>query len=312
MRPLKKIACIGEVMIEMVTHADDQTSLNIAGDTYNTAVYLSHLLENSDCDVSYVTALGKDKFSDRVLRDMRDHGIRTDHVEIRDDKVIGLYAIDTDDQGERSFTYWRSDSAARTMFREPATIDVKSLMDFDLVFLSGITLAILPFETREALFAQLDQFRLSGGLVAYDSNFRPQLWGSKEIAQSVNAQMWARTDIGLPSVDDEMEIYDEDDRALVLDRLSTAGIWHGALKQGDAGPVSLLPEAKQTHTWPPVQSVVDTTAAGDSFNAGFLAGVAAGTDTEQAMEIGHSLASEVIQHRGAIVPWQNIRTRVGG
>ncbi|WP_146343780.1 sugar kinase [Phaeobacter marinintestinus] len=310
MNPLNKIACIGEVMIELVTQADGHTDLNIAGDTYNTAVYLAHLLAETDSQVSYVTALGQDRFSKRVLSDMEQHGIMADYVEIRDDKVIGLYAIDTDANGERSFTYWRSDSAARTLFSEPAQIGLDQLMGFDLIFLSGITLAILPEGTRQALFDLLDQFRLAGGLVAYDSNHRPQLWNTIDQARAVNAQMWARTDIGLPSVDDEMAIFGETDEISVLSRLRTAGLQQGALKQGATGPVALSPDVAP-QSWPPVQSVIDTTAAGDSFNAGFLAGIATGTGPEKAMELGHALASEVIQHRGAIVPWQNISTRTG-
>lgn len=309
MKPMKKIACIGEVMIELVTNADEQTDLNIAGDTYNTAVYLARLLADTDTEVSYITALGQDRFSNRVLKDMAHHGIVSEHVEIRDDKVIGLYAIDTDDDGERSFTYWRSDSAARTLFSEPTQIGLEQLMGFDLVFLSGITLAILPDATRQAVFDLLDRYRQNGGLVVYDSNHRPQLWDTIEQARAVNSQMWARTDIGLPSVDDEMAIFGETQEEAVLRRLLSAGLKHGALKRGSTGPIALQ-NAPAPCTWPPVHSVIDTTAAGDSFNAGFLAGIATGTDPDHAMELGHALASEVIQHRGAIVPWHSIRTRI--
>jgi 2-dehydro-3-deoxygluconokinase len=309
MQNIKKIACIGEVMVELVTEGEDLARLNVAGDTYNTAVYLAQLLEGSGRQVSYVTALGKDKFSARALRHMESYGLTTDHIELRDDKVIGLYAIDTDLHGERSFTYWRSDSAARTLFAEPARIDLNSLMEFDLVFLSGITLAILPEETRQALFLALDRLRGSGRLVAYDSNYRPQLWASNSAARKVNEEMWVRTDIALPSVDDEIEIFGDPSGEAILERLRGYGLRHGAMKRGADGPVSLEDNARSSD-WPAVGRVVDTTAAGDSFNAGFLAGIASGAQTLEAMTSGHALASRVIQYPGAIAPRSVIRESI--
>ncbi|MGB0507138.1 MAG: sugar kinase [Pikeienuella sp.] len=298
-RPLRKIACIGEVMIELVTH-QNSADLNVAGDTYNTAVYLSRLLAHAERQVSYITALGTDSFSDRILNQIKHYGIGTDHIERRQDKTSGLYAILTDDSGERSFTYWRSDSAARTLFSSPATIGLDVLENYDLIFLSGITLAILPDAIRQALMAALDRFRANGGTVAYDSNHRPRLWEGEETARQINGQMWQRADIALPSVDDEMQIFGEDFEGQVLTRLRNAGATYGALKRGSRGPVSLS-ATENAITFPSVSKVIDSTAAGDSFNAGFLAQLVQGNSIDDAMRAGHDLASKVIQHRGAII-----------
>ncbi len=300
-RPIARIACIGEVMIELVAEGDDIARMNVAGDTYNTAVYLVRLLQGAGVCVSYVTALGRDRYSDRILAHMQAHGVCGRRVERRSGKVPGLYAIDTDPDGERSFTYWRSDSAARTMFSAPAEIGLEVLDQFDLVFLSGITLAILPPPVRAALMQALCRFRAGGGQVAYDSNHRPRLWESGQVARAVNNAMWAQTDIALPSVDDEMEIHTDADGAAVLARLRGADLCRGALKRGAAGPVGLAGD-KAPHEFPRVERIVDTTAAGDSFNAGFLAAVARGRSGADAMMAGHLLASKVIQARGAIIP----------
>ena len=230
---------------------------------------------------------------------MRAEGITTQHVSRHATRNIGLYAIETDETGERSFTYWRSDSAARTMF-DGAT-EAVDLAGFDLVFLSGITLAILPDESRGRLMAALDAFRQSGGLVAYDSNHRPRLWDSRAQAQDVNAQMWARTDIGLPSVDDEMLIYGETQELQVLERLKAHALVRGALKRGPEGPLSLSGQDFQTQV-AAVEKVVDTTAAGDSFNAGYLSQIVLGQGEAKALQTGHSIAAQVIQAKGAIVP----------
>ena len=130
-------------MIELSLQTAETAQICIAGDTYNTAVYLAHLLK-SRAEVHYVTVLGQDAFSDRILAHMQTHKITQDCVARHPIKTPGLYAIETDDQGERRFSYWRSDSAARTLFGPECTIDLHILSQFELVYVSGISLAILP------------------------------------------------------------------------------------------------------------------------------------------------------------------------
>lgn len=293
------IACIGEVMIELVADDNETAKLGVAGDTYNTAVYLKKLGKEA-LDVSYVTALGNDSFSKRILKRMQHFGLETENVEIRPDRIPGLYAIDTDSAGERSFTYWRSQSAARTLFQAPCTVELEHLRKFDVIYVSGITLAILPPQTRENLFGFFDTYRASGGRTVFDSNYRPRLWESLEIAQAVTSHMWSITDIALPSVDDEMELFNDNSESDVVARLKKSGVVFGALKRGSKGPLPLGDSDLQT-SYPSVQSIIDTTAAGDSFNAGFLHAVLLSKPVSEALQAGHALASRVIRQKGAIV-----------
>lgn len=101
-------------MVELSAPTADQNrvSLGFAGDTMNTAVYLSRQLDPARFEVSYMTRLGQDRFSDRALGFLQSEGIQTDRIGRDCDRNIGIYAIDLDDQGERSFTYWRAQSAA--------------------------------------------------------------------------------------------------------------------------------------------------------------------------------------------------------
>lgn len=297
---IKSIACIGEVMIELVAKGADGAALGVAGDTYNTAVYLARALQGTDQSVHYVTGLGDDTFSARIEAAIAGHGIGTEYIERRADKMPGLYAIETDDTGERSFSYWRGESAARTMFAKPCAVGLDRLGDFDLIYLSGITLAILPRAVRDDLMAALWTCQSKGALIAYDSNHRPRLWEDRKTAQLVNAAMWRLCDIGLPSVDDEMELFGEAREADVLARFADYGVTRGALKRGDAGPYGFA-GARTGAAYPSVGKVIDSTAAGDSFNAGYLSGVALGQDDSTCLMNGHQLACKVIQHRGAII-----------
>ena len=293
------IACIGEVMIELVTYGD-KAELSVVGDTYNTAVHLARLLRETNADVSYVTVVGMDNFSARIIDHARAHGINTDFISRHLQKMPGLYAIETDKARNRSFTYWRSDSAARTLFSPSSDVELESLYMFDLIFLSGVSLAILPEPTRQALIEWLKSFRSRGGIVAYDSNHHPLLWENPETAQRVNARMWSVCDIALSRIDDEMVIFGGASELETIERLKAAGVTDGVLKRGNKS-ARLVSATSSAQSFAPVVKVVDGSGAGDSFNAGFLADWVLGKSSEEAIQSGHNLAAQVIQKRGAIV-----------
>ena len=294
MRKITKIACMGEVMIELIA-APTTAKLSVAGDSYNTAVYLKRLLNKGET-VSYITALGDDGFSARITDDMVRHEIDPSYVEIRAGAMPGLYAIETDAAGERAFSYWRDSAAVRSLFQPPCQVELPCLLDFDLLFLTGISIAVLPSDTRKALLAQIDAFRANGGLVAFDSNYRPRLWADAGEAREATAEFWARADICLPSLDDEMALFGQDKTAVY----ARFGARLGAMKRGGLGPRGLSGAAGGA-VFAPAPVVVDTTAAGDSFNAGFLSVIINGGSVDEAMMAGHNLAMQVVQKAGAIL-----------
>lgn len=296
---ITRVACIGECMVELGLPTNEAPRVGFAGDTFNTAVYLRRAAP--DVAVSYVTALGTDPLSERMLATFAAEELDTGLIERRADRVPGLYAITTDAAGERSFTYWRDRSAARTLFMPPARVTPAALKDFGLVYLSAITLAILEPEARDSLHDSLSACRHAGGKVALDSNYRPRLWPGAALARQEMARFWAITDIGLPSFDDEAALWGDPGPLATRARLEAAGVTGGAVKRGPAGPLPIgwdgeLPD------FPAAPRVVDTTAAGDSFNGGFLAAWIAGLPPADCLLAGHRLAAEVIGHPGAIMP----------
>lgn len=292
---MTRILCIGEAMAE-IRRDGPGYAVGFAGDTFNTAVYCRRCLKGGS--VGYLTRVGTDPLSDGFLALARREALDVTPIRQETAHNIGIYTVRTDDHGERSFAYWRASSAARQLFRQPE--DLAALEDADLLYLSGITLAILSPEARTALMDRLAKLRLAGKRVAFDSNYRPKLWPDAETARQVIAQAWTLADIALPSVDDEMALFGDPDDAAVLERLRGQGLTHGALKRGAMGPVALDP-AVAASDFPPATHVVDTTAAGDSFNGGFLAAWANGADTAACMSAGHALARIVVSRPGAIV-----------
>lgn len=299
MGQLGRIACLGEVMVEVARTEDSSARIGVAGDTFNTAVYLSRGLGPGR--VAYVTALGTDRQSDRILTALKAEALDTDHVARIPGLMPGLYLIDTDDAGERSFSYWRSTSAARRMFAPDSGLTPAFLDRFDTLYLSGISIAILDPTARDALAEGLARFRARGGRVAFDTNYRPVLWPDRDTAQAQMSRFIALSDVAFPSRDDEAALFGDTGNAGILDRYAKAGIRQGALKCGGDGAIAL--DGSRTHRpAAPDATVIDTTAAGDSFNAGFLAALDAGHGTDACLAAAATLAERVIAVRGAILP----------
>jgi len=284
-----RVACIGEAMIELALD-DNVAQVGVAGDTLNTAVYLHRAAPSLTVD--FITCLGDETFSERIQSFISDQGIGTKGIMRIPGAVPGLYAITTNADGERSFTYWRTTSAARQMFNDH---DFSVLAEYDALYLSGISLAILPRDVRLAL---IDWLQRQSVRVIFDSNYRPRLWENASAARVAVAALWDRADIALPSLDDEMALFDEDVGA-VLARFARYGTT-GALKRAALGPFSLGTPVNQDY--PAAANVIDTTAAGDSFNGGYLGAVLTGSTQAGALMAGHILAARVVGYRGAILP----------
>lgn len=301
---MSSVVCAGEAMVELAIDRDTpaRASLGIAGDTLNTAVYLARGLRaaGSERAVSYATCVGTDDFSDRLVALLDAEGIGTSLVGRLDDRLPGLYAISTDEQGERSFSYWREQSAARRLFQAGVAPSLDELADADMLYLSAITLAILSAEAREALFDWIGHWRAQGGKrFAFDSNFRPRLWPSLEVARQATTRAWTLCDIALPSLDDEQALYGDADEAAVIDRLRACGVQRGALKRGAAGP-RCFQGLDRGRRFAPAERVVDSTAAGDSFNGAYLAQLLSSDDSGLALDAGHACAARVVGFAGAI------------
>jgi len=294
-----RIVSIGECMVELAPTGDPATfRMGFAGDTMNTAWYLRQRLP-PDWAVDYLTAVGTDGVSDRMVAFLQDAGIGIGYIARRADRTVGLYLIELGAGGERSFAYWRGQSAARLLAEDPAALTA-GLDRARLAYLSGITLAILGDDDRKRLLAVLSLFRDAGGRVAFDPNLRPRLWSTGDAMCAAVMQAAAVADIALPSFDDEAQWFGDADPAATLARYGAVGC---VVVKNGAGPVWWREGAATgIHATAPVADVVDTTAAGDSFNAGFLAARLTGADMEHAVAEGAALAAQVIGGRGALVP----------
>ncbi|RDS88481.1 sugar kinase [Pseudomonas fluorescens] len=295
-----RIALIGECMIELQHRADGSLQQSFGGDTLNAAVYLRRELGEIGT-VDYVTALGDDSFSDAMCAHWAEEGLGLERVQRLPGRLPGLYCIQTDANGERKFLYWRNEAAVRDCFTTPAAAPIlAALPAYNVVYFSGITLAVLGEVGRQRLLEVLIETRRRGGAVVFDNNYRPRLWATVDVAREAYRSVLAEVDIALLTEDDERALFGYADSEQVF--AAYPAIAEVVLKRGaDAclircdGERLAVPALK-------VEKVVDTTAAGDSFSAAYLASRLKGGSPQEAALAGHRLASRVIQVPGALIP----------
>ncbi|MGF1907699.1 sugar kinase [Aliivibrio salmonicida] len=307
-----KIAIIGECMIELSGNAFSTQTQSFGGDTLNTAVYLSRLLPTTS--PYYITALGQDEYSSLMLKAWEKEGVDCSLVLRDNERLPGLYSINIDDTGERSFYYWRDNSAAKYMCQHLMFVsNVAQIMDADIIYLSGISLAILPIHDREILLDALTTLKRHGATIVTDSNYRPTLWKDNTDAKFWLDNLYRLSDVALVTGDDEELLLGTAGTPAceIANRLHYMGVAEVVVKLGSKGAMWSISTGDFGHIdAEPVKTLIDTTAAGDSFNAAYLAAYSQGASMAESCRWGNRLASQVIQHQGAIIPIEHIQTLI--
>lgn len=303
------IAVIGECMLEVSRLPTEEAAgqlpaaLSYGGDTLNTSVYLAR----QGVKVDYVTALGDDAMSGWMVDQWMAEHVGCHLVQRNPGAVPGLYMIEVDEHGERSFLYWRKGSPATKLFDDEESAEhlFSLLSSFGYIYFSGITLALYKAPALARFLAFLERFRSEGGKVLFDGNYRPKLWKSRASAADMYEEVYRLTDIALPTIEDEQMVFGNETPDAIIDRLQDWGVTETVLKMGGKGCLVATLDSRDLVESNKV-TVVDTTSAGDSFNAGYFASRIAGDDPITAAKAGHKLASVVIQHRGAIIPLEDM------
>ena len=295
----KNFISIGECMAELQGRDDGLYRLGFAGDTLNTAWYMRALTRAADMTVDYATAVGTDSLSLKMLAFLKTNGVGTRFIKEVSDRTVGLYLI-TLTGAERNFTYWRSASAARLLAEDKEAL-AASLSHADTVYFSGITLAILSPGHRRNLLSILQEMKSRGATIAFDSNARRRLWPSDRAMKAAMIEGYKVSTLALPTFSDDQALFGDATPADCAKRVAGYGVKEIAVKDG-ANPCVVAQGADLFSVAPePVRDIVDTTGAGDSFNAGYLAARMSNHGPFEAAKLGHRVAGRVIRERGALL-----------
>jgi 2-dehydro-3-deoxygluconokinase len=294
------VVCIGEVLIELARGADGRFALSCGGDTFNTAVYLAR----AGLDVAFATALGDDPYSDSIVALAAAEGVFSRLMFRAPGRLPALCLIESGARGERIFRYWGEEAPARELFERPDWLLVaQEMVSARLIYFSGITLSLYSNNGVGRFLALLEAARQQGAKIAFDGNFRPRGWkGDLSRTRAVFMEALKRVDIALPTFDDEAVLWGDPSPETTVARLQAFGIGEIVVKNGPNSALVATAGAQQFVPVPEVMVPVDPTAAGDGFNAGYLAARLTGAAVAEAATAAHRLAGDVIRHPGALVP----------
>ena len=295
----RRIVGVGEAMLEFATVGENLYRRGFAGDTLNTCWHIAQLL-GPHADVGYCTRVGNDAFSNQLVDFIAANGMDTTRIARDAERTVGLYVISLAD-AERSFSYWRESSAARRLADDLDALR-DALEDCALIHISGITLAVIGEAGRRNLVRVLTEARGAGAIVSFDPNVRLKLWPDLDTLRDATRGMLDATDIALPSFDDEALVWGDADPDATVFRIAAAGVAEIVVKNGAGEVVALAGGVRARIPAPVVTEIRDTTGAGDSFNAGYLAARYVGMPTREAVSIAQRVAGEVIGHFGALAP----------
>ncbi|MDP4536802.1 sugar kinase [Alkalimonas collagenimarina] len=297
----KRIVMMGECMVEMFQLVENVYHQAFAGDVFNTAVYLKRSCE-TPVDVQFFTAVGTDLISDKLVRAVEREKVDTSLMFRAKGVRPGLYMINTDAYGERSFVYWRDTSAAKQVmqcFSQQGNLT--DVLGCDMFYFSGITLAILSDSDRRALFNLIHQLKEQGSQIVFDPNYRPALWSGIESCRAVFTEAYQLADIAMPGLDDHKVLFEHSTVQQIKAFLTELDVAEMIIKDGKNGVVGCFAGHDFAAAAHQVKKVVDTTAAGDSFNGGYLAARLADIPPQDAVKYAARLAGFVVEHTGAIV-----------
>ncbi|WP_095498519.1 sugar kinase [Paraferrimonas haliotis] len=301
---MTSLLAIGECMLELRPQRKALGPLTFdsafGGDVYNALVYAKRIHPKLDC--RFFSAVGQDSLSESMVSAWAEQGINTNYVQRLWDKTIGMYAINTDHHGERSFSYWRSEAAARDMVsRHSVEQLIEILAPVDMVFFSGITLAILSDHHRQKLLQVLTGLRQQGSTIAFDPNYRERLWDNQQQAKTWLTRAYQCSDIALPGADEHELLFQHQDLETITAFCVQCGCDEVVVKQGEQGTMAFAGTQWFHEPFVPAERQVDSTAAGDSFAGSYLASRLSGLSVLDSLSQAVTVAREVVQCPGAIM-----------
>lgn len=274
---------MNELDFKSDTHLLGDLQMSTGGDTMNTAIHLTRL----GVDVTLVCRNGEDSFSSIIHDKLVAEGIDTRYVKVIPDGKCSVSLVVINDAGERSF-YVRRGVNSDVCIDD---VDLNTLGDYRIVHSSNYY--VLPKLLGEGAAKLFSEAKKQGCTTTLD------------VTHDITGR-WMETlrpclpniDYFMPSFKEARALTGSDDPLNMARILMDEGVQNVIIKLGGEG--CYFKNARKAFFVPAYAvPVVDTTGAGDSFVAGFLAGLAKGWDEVYACRFANALAGNCVQYLGA-------------
>lgn len=288
---------IGECMIELYSAApiveSTQFTRQVGGDVFNTLV----AAQRQGCHCGFLSRIALDGFGQVLFYHVSKEGLDASYLQGVQQGFNGIYFATLEHPGQHRFLYYRQGSAASQL--RPEHIKADAIRSAEMLYVSGITQGISP-TARQAVLKACQLAKQYGTSVAYDPNYRPALWGNRNVALDAAVELFPYIDVILPSLEDMHQLFGMNDVPHIMEYFHFRDIPMVVLKQAELGVTLGFQRSSQFFPAHSVDLVVDTIGAGDAFNGGFLAGLIQQKSLSDCVQQGLATAAFSVQGSGPI------------
>ncbi len=298
-----RICSIGECMIELSNESENKYNMGYAGDTANTAIYLSRLGAYS----SYITSVGNDNFSKKMINFFNKENVTTENIHTNANASLGLYIIHNAKNGDRKFYYWRKNAAAKTLF-ENISIEnlIKKIRNYDAIYFSGITLSIYDLKNTTLFYKFLKLLKNRGIKIYFDFNVRLNNWVKKERALKKIIKFSKISNIIFLTNEDLLNLKITNFKKFIIENFKKKLV---VFRSGKGNIIIYNKEKFSYFNFVFKKNVKDTTGCGDAFNACFLFNYYKNLEIKYCLQMAHKLGKDVANVKGAIIKKESFNLR---
>ena len=291
------VCSIGEAMIEISNIKNSLYNQSFAGDTLNFCNYL----DKKKLNAFFLSAIGKSEINQSLLDFVKSKNISTKYIKQINQFEIGLYLIKNKDNGEKQFFYWRDESAAKYYFNNIDFLNLyKELKNFDYIYFSGITLSIIHISKLNNFIKLLNLLKSKKIKIVFDFNIRPSRWNKKNLNIFLDSVL-KFVDICFLSGEDMKNWKNKNNIKSHEQIVRKYKIKHSIFRKNAKFTYVFLNKTRYVFKNKLLKTVVDTSGAGDGFNAAYLSNFIVNNDPVLALKAGSSLGSKIVMKKGAIV-----------
>ncbi len=290
------LLAVGEVLVDLISKEEadsfieaDNFERYFGGSPANIAMNLARFGKKS----ALISRVGYDGLGDYLIKRLEEAGVITDTISVDRDNNTTVIMV-TRSRKSPSFIAYRG----AEKFIDSDEIEEEDIIKSKIIHLS--TFALSAPESRRAIEKIINIARDQKKIISLDPNYRPQLWEGRGDGIEYIKNLLPKVDIIKPSLDDAEALFGRGDAESYIKSFHDSGCRLVILTQGANGLVVSTGD-KVKHFDSLATEVVDTTGAGDAFWSGFYIGVISGYSLELAVQLGNSVAAEVIKEVGAIV-----------